>query len=507
MLKNRHPTRIPHRRVLLDANGIQVLARIAGNGPVVLALHESPRSSLSLLALIDSLADRYTVVAIDTPGYGESDATGLERPEPEDFVAVIAAVLDTLGVRRTLLYGTHTGAALAVSFALAYPERVAALVLDGLAAFDPEEQADFTGRYLAPFEPRWDGSHLAELWSRARDLFMWFPYHHRDAAHRLQTELPSVESLYGTVRGFLAAGAGYWRGYRCAGALDAPAAAALLRVPTLLTARSYDLIAAHLERIETTAFLKIKRVGAELGEWAAVIREHFSTHDGDTASLSGSTGARRYIQLGEGAIHCRYFAGQGKPLVVIPSLPTAALDTILDAQTTQGRPTWIFDPTGCGASDPLLITAGASLEDWLRPLVSAIESEGIDQYDVLGFGFGAALATKLCGVDRRAGELALRQQPGWLQGPESVPAQALLIKPFADPDGGALFSTWYRLRDLRYYETLEQGVARRRIAGADTECDVDALYAAHKALWLAPESADLVTALQESFRGSTRAHK
>jgi hypothetical protein len=76
----------------------------------------------------------------------------------------------------------------------------------------------------------------------------------------------------------------------------------------------------------------------------------------------------------------------------------------------------------------------------------------------------------------------------------------LLQKPWADPDGGALFSSWYRLRDLRYYESLDDGLPRRRWPGADAECDVASLYAAHKGLWLAPECADLVTLLQESFR-------
>jgi len=500
MLKNRHSTRIPHRRVLLDVNGVQVMVRIAGCGPAVLALHESPRSSISLLSLIDALADRYTVVALDTPGYGESDPTGLDRPEASDFVAVIAAVQDALGLRRSLLYGTHTGAALAVSFALSHPERVAALVLDGLAAFDTDEQADFTGRYLAPFEPRWDGSHLAELWSRTRDLFMWFPYHHRDAAHRLQTELPSVEALYGTVRGFLASGSGYWRGYRCAGALDAPAAAAMLRVPTLLTARSHDLIAAHLQRVTKTDFLDIKPLGAELAEWADALRAHFGGHAADEPAVSAPQGERQFCGVGGGAIHYRFVAGQGKPLVVIPDIPTGARDTALETIAGAGRPLWIIDPTGCGASDPLQLGESQRLSAWLQPVAATIDALGIDSYDLFGVGIGAAFARQLAKQHDRAGIVLSERAPAWTVDAARLPRQPLLQKPWADPDGGVLFSSWYRLRDLRYYESLDDGLPRRRWPGADAECDVASLYAAHKGLWLAPECADLVTLLQESFR-------
>ena len=100
MLNNRYPTQIAHRRILISVHGRQVMARVAGSGPAVLALHESPRSSHSLLPLIDALAYRYTVITLDTPGYGESDALEPSRPEASDFVAVIGGVLDAWESRK-----------------------------------------------------------------------------------------------------------------------------------------------------------------------------------------------------------------------------------------------------------------------------------------------------------------------------------------------------------------------------------------------------------------------
>lgn len=473
--------------------GRQVMARVAGSGPAILALHESPRSSHSLLPLLDALAHRYTVITLDTPGYGESDALAPDRPEAADFVAVIGGVLDALQLRKVLLYGTHTGAALAVSFALAHPSRVSALVLDGFAAFDAEEQRDFNDRYLCPFEPSWDGSHLAELWSRVRDLYMWFPYHHRDAAHRLQTELPSVAALYGTVRGFLASGSGYWRGYRCAGAIDAPVAAQALRVPTLLTARPHDLIAAHLQRIKTSDYLQIKALGPSSAEWAQAIETHFNGRDSDLATMPTAGGARGLMQLGHGAIHFRREQGSGRPLIIIPDLPTGAIDDLSRSE----RAHWVIDPPGCGYSDPLA-SGGARIDDWISPVTRLLDEEGIDSYEVAGLGFGAIFARRLAGADRRAQLGSLQAEPVWSATSSPAPKERLVPKPWADPDGGALFSSWYRLRDLRYYDDIEQGIPRSRRPNMVAEFNTQRLYAAHKGLWLAPESSDLIAVLQAS---------
>ncbi len=53
--------------------------RRCGSGPAVVLLHESPRSSVALLPLIE-LGDGLTIFALDTPGYGGSDPP-LTRPE------------------------------------------------------------------------------------------------------------------------------------------------------------------------------------------------------------------------------------------------------------------------------------------------------------------------------------------------------------------------------------------------------------------------------------------
>ena len=84
--------------------------------------------------------------------------------------------------------------------------------------------------------------------------------------------------------------------------------------------------------------------------------------------------------------------------------------------------------------------------------------------------------------------------PAWFADPGATPVEPLLLKPWPDPDGGSLLSTWYRLRDLAFYESVTNGVPRDRRPQARE--DIPALRAAHAGLWMGPESADLVAALQ-----------
>jgi pimeloyl-ACP methyl ester carboxylesterase len=71
----------------------------------------------------------YRVTTFDARGHGESSPAGSpEEYEYRDMVADLSAVLDHLGVSRAALGGASMGAHTTMAFALAFPERVAALV-------------------------------------------------------------------------------------------------------------------------------------------------------------------------------------------------------------------------------------------------------------------------------------------------------------------------------------------------------------------------------------------
>jgi pimeloyl-ACP methyl ester carboxylesterase len=110
------------------------LGRTDGAGeplwPVVLVHGASGNLGDLRLALGDRLAQTRRVVLVDRPGHGWSDRPGGARDaSPARQAALIAQALERLGIERFVLVGHSLGGAVATAFALAYPDRLAGLVL------------------------------------------------------------------------------------------------------------------------------------------------------------------------------------------------------------------------------------------------------------------------------------------------------------------------------------------------------------------------------------------
>ncbi len=91
------------------------------------------------------LADRGRVVRFDQRGHGESGAP--EGPYTrEDLAADVVAVLDHFAIERAILVGHSMGGIVAMTTALASPERVAGLVLLGTASQCSERVASWYER-------------------------------------------------------------------------------------------------------------------------------------------------------------------------------------------------------------------------------------------------------------------------------------------------------------------------------------------------------------------------
>lgn len=504
MLTSRYASRGRIRRGFVPHASGALHCRWAGEGAPLVALHESPRSSLSLLPLLDGLAARRTVVAFDTPGYGHSDALPLDVPTGDDFARAFLQAFDALGLERAAVYATHTGAALAIHAALLQPRRVAALLLDGFAAFAPDERRDFLECYLSPFEPAWDGAHLAHLWSRVKDLYTWFPYNHREPEKRLAFDPPPVERLHDTVLGFLMAGGGYVKGYRCAGALDPDGVVAALRVPTTITARPHDLIHFHLDRVTPTAHVRVQRIGPSLAEWLDAVERAVPAvgrvHGIESALRARSRDGwdRVLVEIGDGYLHA-LDRGTGDDVdLVLPDVPDAALRVAAVIGATSRR-TLVLDPPGCGASDPAHARAGAPLEAAVSALRAALDALGVRRCRAFGAGLGGVLAARLAAADPRVASVTCAGLPAWARGAAPVPAHDVVPTPVRDAEGASLFTSWYRLRDRFLYDDAgaAQPVQRTPRTTAPTPAEV---YARHAALWIAPECATLAAGIQQHVR-------
>lgn len=124
-----------------------VRARVGGDGPALLLLHGYPQTHLMWHAAAPLLAERFTVVAAELPGYGGSfrpvpaqdHAPHSKRALARDLVEAMAA----LGHERFAVAGHDRGGRVAYRMALDHPETVvAAAVLDVVPTGDVWARAD-----------------------------------------------------------------------------------------------------------------------------------------------------------------------------------------------------------------------------------------------------------------------------------------------------------------------------------------------------------------------------
>jgi pimeloyl-ACP methyl ester carboxylesterase len=99
----------------------------AGEGAPIVLLHGLSATRRNVVQGSRHLIKRgYRLIAYDARGHGSSSPAS--RYEYADLVEDLEAVLAHLEIERTALVGSSMGAATAMAFTLAHPERVAALV-------------------------------------------------------------------------------------------------------------------------------------------------------------------------------------------------------------------------------------------------------------------------------------------------------------------------------------------------------------------------------------------
>ena len=102
--------------------------RIAGSGPALLLIHGVGDNSTTWNSVHAKLAQRFTVIAPDLLGHGESD-----KPRADYSLAAFANgmrdLLAVLGIDRATIVGHSLGGGVAAQFAYQYPQMVERLVL------------------------------------------------------------------------------------------------------------------------------------------------------------------------------------------------------------------------------------------------------------------------------------------------------------------------------------------------------------------------------------------
>ena len=113
----------------LSIHGHNVAFRAAGEGPVVLLIHGMAGSSATWRQILPALSQRFTVIAPDLLGHGESGKPWRSEYALGSHANVLRDLLHRLGHERATVVGQSLGGGVAMQFAYQFPERCERLVL------------------------------------------------------------------------------------------------------------------------------------------------------------------------------------------------------------------------------------------------------------------------------------------------------------------------------------------------------------------------------------------
>ncbi len=115
-------------------NNFQIAYDDHGAGQPVIFLHAFPLNrhmwddNIRSLLLEGGTQGRFRLVALDWPGFGESDIVNTVSTM-EEFADIVAQLMETLGMRQAILCGLSMGGYAAFAFLRKYPQRLSGLIL------------------------------------------------------------------------------------------------------------------------------------------------------------------------------------------------------------------------------------------------------------------------------------------------------------------------------------------------------------------------------------------
>lgn len=446
--------------------------RRAGSGPPVVMLHPSPSWAKALDPFTKVFAERFTAIALDTPGYGHSDLLEMEKPEIADLAEGLRETLDALGLEKCAIWGSHTGASIAMEFTVRYPDRVSMFVIDGYPAYEDAYREDMTKYYLPPYEPKWDASHLLYTWHKFREQFIFSPTFKWHRENRTTTAAPPpADRMMDMVLPRFITGEDYNVGYSAVFRYAGLEPIGQLKVPTCFGARLGDSLIKGFPLIEERKAEGswTEELPRDIGQAALRYREILEMHPAPTDAPAPPASVdvpdkvnRDYVDLDFGQIAVsRAGPDDGVPIVLLPQLPG---DVSLDAGfmlslAALGRRVIALDMPGNGDSDDW--TAPHSVTGYAEVLGQVLDRLGLAQVDLIGHMGGASVATEFTLTQRDKVRNLVLFAP--LAMPDEV--RLAMAPHYAPPivpkwDGSHLISLWFAMRNEQlfwpwYNESIE----------------------------------------------------
>jgi len=438
----------------------QVHYRRAGTGPLLLMLHQSPQSSRELVPLIERWAEFFTIVAPDSPGYGLSDPLGVDQAELHDFANATIEFMDAIGAARFGIYGFHTGGMIGIAIAAHYAERVMTFACNGVAVPTDAELAEILKQYFPPFAPRWDGGHLTWLWAKTREQTVFFPWHNRTLAGRMDFSMPTPEHQQNSVLEFLRAGEHYAIAYHAAFMFHAERVVPYVNVPGLITAADWDPLQPHLARLsEAPAGIKVEPAETAQDAVDRCLRQ-LTAHPGDALEPAAPTGliagqlTKSLVETATGSILVRRGGHMDRtPLVLLHGAGQSG-DSVATfaAQLADQSATIAIDLPGHGESDARFEAAGCTIRACALAVADVLRKFDLQHVDLFGVAAGAFVAVELSKLAPDLVGRIVMMEPPLL---DSGTADQWLSDGLPDftPDwhGGHLLRCWHMVRDSRLY--------------------------------------------------------
>lgn len=158
-----------------EVDGVKLHYLAAGHGPAVILLHGYTQTSRMWRTIIPLLAEKFSVIAPDLPGIGDSDIPA-DRLDMKNAAIRIHALAKSLGVQKARVVGHDIGLMVAYAYAAQFPSETEKLVvmdafLPGVAGWEdvynnpgiwhfrfngPTPEALVRGRERAYFDYFWN---------------------------------------------------------------------------------------------------------------------------------------------------------------------------------------------------------------------------------------------------------------------------------------------------------------------------------------------------------------
>jgi pimeloyl-ACP methyl ester carboxylesterase len=114
-----------------------------GRGETILLLHGFGANKDNWSRLAESLTEKYHVVAVDLPGFGESSKIKTDSYHIAGQAKRVNRIVETLGLKKFHIGGNSMGGAISGKYAVDYPDKVLSLALLNTAGIHSGEKSEF----------------------------------------------------------------------------------------------------------------------------------------------------------------------------------------------------------------------------------------------------------------------------------------------------------------------------------------------------------------------------